>query len=66
MTPGPKACQTCRCTPNLFAELIRRGWSDADLQLLAGGNVMRVLEENERTAKRLATLPAPGLSETKP
>jgi membrane dipeptidase len=39
--------------PNLFAELVRRGWSDADLQKLAGGNVLRVLREAERTAARL-------------
>lgn len=29
--------------PLLFAELIRRGWKDADLQKLAGVNVLRVL-----------------------
>ena len=29
--------------PNLFAELIRRGWSDENLAKLAGGNVLRVL-----------------------
>ena len=47
--------------PNLFAELIRRGWSDADLMKLAGGNVLRVLEANERVAKKLQAQPAPGL-----
>ena len=31
--------------PNLFAELIRRGWSDADLKKLAGENVLRALEQ---------------------
>lgn len=36
--------------PNLFAELLRRGWSDADLAKLAGGNVLRVLREAERFA----------------
>ncbi|MDP9273699.1 MAG: dipeptidase, partial [Chloroflexota bacterium] len=29
--------------PNLFAELILRGWTDADLARLAGGNVLRVM-----------------------
>ena len=29
--------------PLLFAELIRRGWSDANLAKLAGGNVLRAL-----------------------
>ena len=33
--------------PNLFAELIRRGWSDANLAKLAGGNVLRVLRRAE-------------------
>jgi membrane dipeptidase len=39
--------------PALFAELIRRGWSDADLRKLAGGNLMRVFVEVERVAARL-------------
>jgi membrane dipeptidase len=33
--------------PLLFAELIRRGWSDADLAKLAGGNLLRVLRKAE-------------------
>jgi membrane dipeptidase len=39
--------------PDLFAELIRRGWSDDDLTKLAGGNVLRVMRRNEEVAKRL-------------
>ncbi|MGH7454284.1 MAG: dipeptidase, partial [bacterium] len=39
--------------PNLFAELIRRGWSDADLKKLAGENLLRALQEAEATAQRL-------------
>jgi membrane dipeptidase len=39
--------------PNLFAELIRRGWSDEDLAKLAGGNVLRVLRSAEAVAERL-------------
>ncbi|MGH3992360.1 MAG: dipeptidase [Pseudonocardiaceae bacterium] len=39
--------------PDLFAELIRRGWTDDDLRKLAGGNVLRVLRQAERTAARL-------------
>jgi membrane dipeptidase len=37
--------------PALFAELIRRGWSDADLRKLAGENILRVLERAEAVAK---------------
>jgi len=40
--------------PELFAELIRRGWSDGDLEKLAGGNLLRVLRAAEATANRLA------------
>jgi membrane dipeptidase len=36
--------------PVLFAELMRRGWSDADLEKLAGGNLLRVLAAVERYA----------------
>jgi membrane dipeptidase len=40
--------------PLLFAELIRRGWSDEELLKLAGGNVLRVLREAETVRDRLA------------
>jgi membrane dipeptidase len=39
--------------PELFAELIRRGWNDGDLKKLAGLNMLRVIRANEATAKRL-------------
>ena len=39
--------------PALFAELARRGWSDADLMKLANGNVLGVLKQVEATAARL-------------
>ena len=39
--------------PELFAELIRRGWSDTDLKKLAGQNVLRALRGAEATAARL-------------
>ena len=41
--------------PLLFAELIRRGWSDADLLKLAGGNALRVLQQAERVRDRMAS-----------
>jgi membrane dipeptidase len=39
--------------PTLFAELARRGWSDADLAKLSRGNVLRALAQAERVAARL-------------
>jgi membrane dipeptidase len=39
--------------PDLFAELIRRGWSDGDLRKLAGQNLLRVFRTAEQVAARL-------------
>ena len=39
--------------PYLFAELIRRGWSDDDLAKLAGRNILRVLRGAEMSATRI-------------
>ncbi len=36
--------------PSLFAELLRRGWSEADCKALAGGNILRVMREAESFA----------------
>ncbi len=45
--------------PNLFAELVRRGWSDHDLELLAGENLLRAFTQAERIAAQLqASTPA--------
>lgn len=38
--------------PTLFVELARRGWSDAELSRLAGGNLLRALRQAERVAAR--------------
>ena len=39
--------------PNLFAELIRRGWSDENLAKLAGGNILRVLRRAEAVSAEM-------------
>jgi len=36
--------------PRLFAELVRRGWTDGDLARLAGGNILRVMRDAEAVA----------------
>jgi membrane dipeptidase len=43
--------------PNLFAELIRRGWSDENLAKLAGGNILRVLRQAESVALSMKSEP---------
>ena len=44
--------------PKLFAELIRRGWSDQNLAKLAGGNVLRALRQAEAVSKSMKDEPA--------
>lgn len=39
--------------PALLEELARRGWSDADLAKLAGGNLLRVMARAENVSERL-------------
>jgi membrane dipeptidase len=45
--------------PALFAELVRRGWSDDELAGLAGRNLLRVMREAEAVARRLQAEEAP-------
>jgi membrane dipeptidase len=45
--------------PALFAELSRRGWSEADLRKLAGENVLRALKQTETVSARLKRQRAP-------
>ena len=49
----PEGLEDVSCYPSLFAELIRRGWSDADLAKLASGNILRVMKQAEAVAARL-------------
>jgi membrane dipeptidase len=50
---GPVGLEDTSKFPDLFAELIRRGWSDPDLKKLAGQNLLRVLRTAELVAARL-------------
>jgi len=43
--------------PALLAEMMRRGWSDADVAKLAGGNVLRVMEQAEAVAASMRDEP---------
>ena len=45
--------------PDLLAELTRRGWSDADLAKVAGGNVLRVMREAQAVAKGMQATTTP-------
>lgn len=53
----PTGLEGVEAYPRLFAELIRRGWSDENLAKLAGGNVLRALRGAEATAQSLKDQP---------
>ncbi|HSL82330.1 MAG TPA: dipeptidase [Thermoanaerobaculia bacterium] len=50
---GPLGLEGVGDFPVLFAELLRRGWSEEDLKKLAGENALRVLDRAEEVAARL-------------
>ena len=54
----PTGLEGVQTYPVLFAELIRRGWSDANLAKLAGGNVLRILRRAEAVAASMKNEPA--------
>ncbi len=49
----PEGLEDVSGYPRLFAELIRRGWSDPDLAKLSSGNILRVMKEAEEVSSRL-------------
>ena len=55
----PEGLESVADYPALLAEMLRRGWSDADVAKLAGGNVLRVMEQAEKVAASMKSeLPA--------
>jgi membrane dipeptidase len=52
---GPEGLEGVDKFPALLAELARRGWTDADLKKLAGGNLLRVMRQAERVSADLQT-----------
>lgn len=52
----PTGLEGVETYPLIFAELIRRGWNDRDLGLLAGGNVLRVMRKAEAASKAMANV----------
>ena len=50
----PDGLEDVSTYPALLAELMRRGWSDADVAKLAGGNVLRAMAQAEAVAASLA------------
>jgi membrane dipeptidase len=50
---GPRGLESVAGFPTLLIELMRRGWSDADVAKVAGENVLRVMSGAENVAVKL-------------
>ena len=50
---APQGLSDVSMFPRLTAELLRRGWSDADVKKVIGLNILRVMRGAEATARRL-------------
>jgi membrane dipeptidase len=58
----PQGLEDVSGYPKLFAELLRRGWTEKDLVKLAQGNLLRVMRSAEATARRLQASRRPSLA----
>jgi membrane dipeptidase len=63
---GPAGLEDVSTFPVLFAELLRRGYSEADLKKISSQNMMRVMRQVETVAKGLQATTGPRLSDTRP
>jgi membrane dipeptidase len=54
----PTGLEGVETYPLVFAELIKRGWTDENLAKLAGGNVLRALRQAEAVAAAMKDVPA--------
>lgn len=58
MPSGPVGFEDVGGYPALFAELVRRGYSQAELEMISNRNALRVLREAERHAAGVRTQPS--------
>lgn len=59
ITSVPVGLEDVSTYPALIAELLRRGYTDADVRKVLGGNVLRVMRQAERVAADLQKTRAP-------
>ena len=58
---SPEGLENVSRFPHLFAELVRRGFSERDLAKMASANVLRVLRRVEAVGKRLRKTRPPAI-----
>jgi len=49
----PEGMEDCSHLPRITEELLRRGYSEADVRKILGGNTLRVMEQVEAAARQL-------------
>jgi membrane dipeptidase len=59
---GPTGLEDVSTFPDLFVELLRRGYSDEDIKKIAGLNVLRVMRAAEEAAARLQAQRGPSFA----
>jgi membrane dipeptidase len=59
----PEGLENVSCFPNLFAELIERGWTETDLEKLASGNFLRVFRKVDRIGRKLRKCEVPRIGQ---
>ena len=58
----PQGLDDVSTFPRLTAELLRRGYSDADAKKVIGQNLLRVMRQAERVAARLQRAHGPSIA----
>jgi membrane dipeptidase len=58
----PEGLEDVSCYPALIAELLDRGWSEADCGKLSSGNIVRTMHEAERAARAISANRGPSRS----
>lgn len=62
----PAGLADVSCYPALFAELLRRGWSEGDCGRLASGNVLRVMRDAEAASRAISARRGPSAARLEP
>jgi membrane dipeptidase len=62
----PVGLEDVSCYPRLTEELVRRGYSEADIHKILGGNVLRAFREAGRVAERLQRTTKPEVDQPRP
>jgi membrane dipeptidase len=66
ISQSPVGLEDVSCYPRLTDELLRRGYSEADVHKILGGNVLRAFRQAGQVAKRLRATSRPEVDEIKP